>query len=131
MVMTNSEIDVKKTIEQLIKSGTTFNLNQLELLYHKNIEVIMLDDKGNKMLTDKTGFKNIFKQKKDNGDPPLNTWAEFHHISTHENNGHVILTRKVNLTGEEKKLTLSIDLIFEDNRWQVTREVIFSQPITD
>ncbi len=38
------------------------------------------------------------------------------------------MTRKVNLTGEENILILSIDLVHLDGRWQVTREVIFSRP---
>ena len=43
-------------------------------------------------------------------------------------NAHVIISRKNNLSGRDQILLLSIDLIFEDNRWQVIREVIFLRP---
>ncbi len=82
------------------------------------------------MIADKEAFKDLFKSKKEQGAPPLNTWAEFNHIEVIQDKGHVIVTRKVNLTGEERKLVLSIDLVWEANRWQVVREVIFSQPLS-
>lgn len=123
-----SEDGLKKTIQNLIKAGTTFDLEQLELIYHNNLQVIMIDKNGQKMISDKEMFKNLFKTKLKNGDAPLNTWAEFNHVELDVNKGHIIVTRKVNLTGQEQKIILSIDLIWEDNRWQVTREVIFAQP---
>ncbi len=122
-----SEMGLKKTVENLIKAGTTFDVEQLELIYHRELKVIMMDNKGQIMISNKETFKNLFQVKKENGDSPLNDWAEFHHIETNENNGHVIVTRKVNLTGIEQKIILSIDLIWEENRWQVIREVILSK----
>ncbi len=130
MSQNNQFIDESKaTIESLIGAGTTFDINQLELIYHNDLQVIMIDEEGQKMIADKATFKNLFETKKKNGDPPLNTWAEYNHIEATADKAHVIVTRKVNLTGEERKLTLSIDLVKEANRWQVIREVIFSQPL--
>ncbi|MDO6820716.1 hypothetical protein [Zobellia sp. 1_MG-2023] len=122
-----SKIGVKETIENLIKTATSFDVNKLESIYHDNIQVIMIDPLGQKTISDKQTFMNLFKSKRDNGDAPLNTWAEFNHIEHNGNKGHVVLKRKVNLTGMEQKIALSIDLIWEENRWQVTREVIFAQ----
>ncbi|WP_271784235.1 nuclear transport factor 2 family protein [Aquimarina algiphila] len=122
-------IEVKKTIERLIEAGTSFDVEELESIYHDNLQVIMIDDKGQLMNADKANFKNLFQMKRDNEEAPLNTWAEFNHIEADEQTAHVLITRKVKLTEEERKLVLSIDLVREDNRWQVTREVIFSQPI--
>lgn len=130
--MTKKEIKheegLKQTIQNLIEVATTFDIEQLELIYHKNLQVIMIDQNGQKMISDKEAFKNLFETKLKNGDAPLNTWAEFNHIETDGDKGHVIVTRKVNLTGKEQKIVLSIDLVWEDNRWQVTREVIVTQP---
>ncbi|OJJ23127.1 hypothetical protein BKI52_01890 [marine bacterium AO1-C] len=120
---------VQQTIRNLIEAGTSFDVAQLDVIYHKDLQVLMIDEKGEKMMADKDAFKNLFKAKKEQGESPLNTWAEFNHIETNGNKGHVIVTRKVNLTGEERKLVLSIDLVWEANRWQVTREVIFSRPL--
>lgn len=122
--------DIKETIEQLIKAGTTFDVEKLENIYHKELEVIMIDEKGETMFADKEAFKSLFQTKQDNAEAPLNNWAVFHHIKANNRSGHVLISRKVKLTDEERKLVLSIDLIHENNRWQVTREVIFSQPLS-
>ncbi len=123
------EAPIKETIKNLIKAGTTFDIEQLELIYHNNLKVIMIEQNGGKMIANKQAFKELFQTKKENGDTPLNTWVQFNHIETQGNLAHTIVTRKVNLTGEEQQLTLSIDLVWEEGRWQVTREVIFSQPL--
>ncbi|WP_109299134.1 hypothetical protein [Aquimarina sp. AU474] len=119
-----SEIGLKQTIENLIEAGTSFDVEQLDRIYHEDLQVIMIDDQEQKTITDKKSFKELFSSKKENGDPPLNTWRKFNHIEVNNNLGHVIVMRRVNLTGQERKLILSIDLIWSENRWQVTREVI-------
>lgn len=120
---------IKSTIKELIKAGTTFNVEKLEEIYHNELEIIMIDENGHTMLANKSMFKNIFQAKKNNGDSPLNTWAKFNLILGDSQKGLVVISRKVNLTGEERKLTLNIDLVKNNNNWQVIREVIFSQPI--
>lgn len=120
---------IKSTIKELIKAGTTFNVEKLEEIYHNELEIIMIDENGHTMLANKSMFKNIFQAKKNNGDSPLNTWAKFNLILGDSQKGLVVISRKVNLTGEERKLTLNIDLVKKNNNWQVIREVIFSQPI--
>ncbi|WP_262694432.1 hypothetical protein [Kordiimonas aquimaris] len=119
---------VKGAIDALIAAGTSFDVDQLELIYHNDLVVVMLDPNGNVNEANKEAFKGLFQSKRDNGDPPLNTWADFHHISADAVKGHVVLTRKVKLMADEQTITLSIDLVFEDERWQVTREVIFVHP---
>ncbi len=119
---------IKQTIQALIEAGTSYNIEALERIYHDTLEVIMIDEKEHVMIANKTTFKQLFKDKKVNGDAPLNTWANFNHVQGDEHKGHVLVTRKVNLTGTENQLVLSIDLVYEDNRWQVIREVIFSKP---
>ncbi len=123
-----SEIALKKVIEDLIAAGTGFDVDQLEMLYHSNLQVIMISESGEKVISNKESFKSLFQSKRENGDAPLNTWAEFHHIETNGEKGHVIVSRKVNLTEEERKIVLSIDLVKEEDRWQVTREVIVTMP---
>ena len=120
------DIALKQTIENLIKAGTTFDTNELESIYHKDLQVFMTDGNGQLMISDKETFKNLFQSKKENEDPPLNTWAKFVHVKANGNKGHVIVKRKVNLTGQEQTIMLSIDLILEEERWQAIREVIFA-----
>ena len=123
-----SEKTLKEAIQNLIKAGTTFDTEQLELIYHKNLKVFMVDDKGQSSMLDKETVKSMFQSKRENGDAPLNNWVEFSHIEVDGDLGHAIVTRKVNLTGVEQKFVFSIELIWEDNRWQVTREVAVVQP---
>ena len=115
---------LKLTINDLIKAGTSFDINVLDVIYHKDLKIIMLSNKSDKIIADKEAFKNVFKEKLKNGDESLNTWANFIHLAVDDNKGHVIVTRKVNLTGVEKEMVVNIDLIWENNKWQVIREVI-------
>jgi hypothetical protein len=119
---------VMQVIHELIAAGTSFDIDQLERIYHDDLQVLMIDDDGNVNEANKMAFKEMFQSKLDTGDPPLNTWAKFSHIEADALKAHVLVMRKVKLMEDEQNLTLSIDLVHEDNRWQVTREVIFARP---
>ncbi|WP_298419249.1 hypothetical protein [uncultured Kordia sp.] len=123
---TKTTTGLQKTIETLIKAGTSFDLEKLNKLYHNDLQVIMIDTEKQKMLATKTEFIQLFEAKKANNEQDLNTWAAIHHVHVKENTGLVILDRKVNLTGTESLINLNIDFVWEDNRWQVTREVILT-----
>ncbi len=119
---------VKEAIQELIKAGTTFDVDALEQIYHDSLQVITIDLEDNVSIADKAMFKGLFETKKKAGSAPLSTWAKFDHIEANEEKAHVLISRKVNLVNSDQYLVLSIDLVFEDNRWQVTREVIFARP---
>lgn len=119
------EIEIKQLIDDLIQSATTYDVDALERIYHDDMQVIMLDPQGQIMLADKAAFKGLFATKRDNNEPALNTWADFHRIEADENKGHVLISRKIKLMEEEQKTTLSIDLVNNESNWQVIREVIF------
>lgn len=119
---------IRETIEALIQAGTTSNLSGLETIYHDTMKIHMIDTDGNLMQSDKPGFIAMLQEMVDSNDGAANTWAEYNSIEANGDNGHVLITRKVNLGGDNRILVLSIDLLFEDNRWQVTREVIFARP---
>lgn len=119
---------VKQVIRDLIAAGTGFDIDQLERIYHDDLQVLMIDEDGHVNEANKDAFKNIFQSKLDAGDPPLNTWADFNRVDADAHNAHVLIMRKVKLMEDEQNLTLSVDLVHEDGRWQVTREVIFARP---
>ncbi len=123
-----SEKALKQAIENVIKVGTTFDIEQLEYIYHENLQVIMVGQNGLNGILDKQSVKAMFQAKKDNGDSPLNDSVEFNLIQANGDLGHVIVTRKVNLTGVEQRLVFSIDLIKKGDSWLVTREVVVAQP---
>lgn len=119
---------VRKAIDDLIQTATSYDVEVLDRIYHDRLQVVMLDSDHNLNTADKAAFKGLFASKRDAGDPPMNTWAKYHSIDVSEDTAHVLLSRKNDLSGVDMDLTLSIDLIFEDDRWQVTREVIFLRP---
>lgn len=129
MKNTESRVEqVRHTINDLIQVATTYDTDALDRIYHDDMSVLMVDADHNVNTADKQSFTDIFRQKRDAGDPPMNTWAKFHNIDVKGNVAHALLSRKNDLGGQPMDLLLSIDLKHIENRWQVTREVIFLRP---
>lgn len=122
------EEDVRQAIDELIETATSYDVETLARIYHDDLHVIMIDTDHNVNTADKSTFTELFKMKRDAGDPPMNTWAKYHRIEVDGNNAHILLSRKNDLSGTNMDLILSIDMVLEDQRWQVTREVIFLRP---
>ncbi|WP_171207980.1 MULTISPECIES: nuclear transport factor 2 family protein [unclassified Ruegeria] len=118
---------IKAAVDELIAAGTSFDVQALDRIYHDDMRVVMIDMDGNVNEANKAAFKGLFEAKKAEGAAPLNTWAQYNSVTAEDEVGHVMITRKVNLMGQDQILILSIDLVFEDGRWQVTREVIFAR----
>ncbi|MCV0429205.1 MAG: hypothetical protein K5905_27460 [Roseibium sp.] len=120
--------EIRETIDSLITAGTTADLNGLNAIYHDDMKTHMIDTDGNLAQADKPAFIAMLKELIEGSAGIDNTWAEYNAIEAEGEKGHVLITRKVTLGGEARILVLSIDLVFEDARWQVVREVIFSRP---
>ncbi len=60
---------VKSAIEELIRAGTTFDLDALETVYHDDLQVLMVDDQGKTNVMDKAITKALFQSKRDNNEP--------------------------------------------------------------
>lgn len=126
---THSKTDeVKAAIDALIQTATTYDVEALERIYHDDLHVTMVDAQNNVNHADKATFKGLFASKRDAGDPPMNTWAKYHHIDVKDDAATILLSRKNNLNGADMDIFLTIDLKHEDGRWQVTREIIFLRP---
>lgn len=125
---TKRDADVRQAIDDLIQTATTYDVETLDRIYHDELHVVMIDHEHNLNTADKEAFKGLFASKRDAGDPPMNTWAKFHSIDVDGDTAHVLLSRKNDLSGVNMDLTLSIDLVFQSERWQVLREVIFLKP---
>lgn len=116
---------VKSSIDKLILSATNKDFDILESIYHDSMTIYMLDGNNDLHQMNKAQFKDHVTASTNAAEVPQD-WAKYHLVEADETNGHVIISRKVNLTGELQIVTLSIDLIFEEDRWQITREVIFA-----
>lgn len=127
-IQTPVQLQVRKTIEELIQTATSYDVDALDRIYHDELQVLMIDTEHNVNTANKAMFTELFRSKRDAGDPPMNTWSKFHKIDVNGNNAHVLLSRKNDLNGQSMDLILSIDMVFESDRWQVMREVIFLRP---
>lgn len=114
---------VRAAIETLVQSASAKDFAILDRIYHDDMQIFMFGPDGTVHQSDKAQFKaHVIARTNEAGKPDV--WAKFHLVTADEKNGHVVISRRVNLTGEMQIVTLSIDLIFEDDRWQITREVI-------
>ncbi|QFT55897.1 hypothetical protein [Microbulbifer sp. THAF38] len=120
--------EIEAFIDYLVQAGVHYRVDELESVYHRDMQVYMLDESDQLTVADKTAFIDLFKQKRDAGELPLNGWTKIHHVAANNNSALVIFSRRNNLSGQERKLRLGIDLIYEDGRWQVIREIIFLEP---
>lgn len=128
MTSRNKTNEIRATIDALIQAGTTSDLKGLDGIYHRSMRIHMIDTDGNLTQANKPDFIAMLKEMVERGNGPANTWAEYNSIEADGDTGHVLITRKINLGGANRILVLSIDLVLEDARWQVTREVIFARP---
>lgn len=119
-------LEVKAAIDELIQSASNSEFDILDRIYHDDMQIYMFDEELNLNISNKEVFAKHVKESTESAEAP-NMWAKYHLVEADETNGHVLISRKVNLTGKEQIVTLSIDLIFEDGRWQIKREVIFVQ----
>ena len=116
--------EVRAEIDRLIESATSGQFEILDHMYHEDMKIYLFDADDNLHISDKEAFKKHVIESTRSAPSP-NISAKYHVVEADEANGHVLISRKVNLTGKEQLVTLSIDLVFEAGRWQITREVIF------
>ncbi|AWF82327.1 hypothetical protein BTJ40_16655 [Microbulbifer sp. A4B17] len=128
--MDNPDIvrEIEQFIDYLVQAGVYCREDQLESVYHRDMKVFILDPSSRVTVADKTAFIDMFKAKRDAGELPLNDWKKIHHVAVNKHSALVIFSRKNNLSGQEQLLKLAIDIVHEDGRWQVMREVIFLEP---
>lgn len=117
--------EIKAAIERLMNSAKNGEIEFLEEIYHEHMRIYMINGDNEVMEMNKPMFIAHIKKAVEAGEG-VNTWAKFHKIEANENAGHVLISRKVNLTGTEKMITLSIDLVRAEKRWQIIRETIFT-----
>lgn len=120
---------IKAAIEHLIDRATNYDIEALEHIYHDDLHITMINPDKSVKTANKKMFQALFAARKAQGDAQMNTWADWHHIHINKDNAVVVLSRINSVGGEEMKLECSIDLVFEEARWQVIREEIFFRPL--
>jgi len=117
---------VKATLEALISGVGGHALDVLDRIYHADMRTYLLPGGDALMQNDKAGFiAHMQTALADMPDP--DPWAHFHVVEANETQGHILISRKNGVTGRKELLTLSLDFVLEDGRWQIIREVIMSR----
>jgi hypothetical protein len=120
--------EIRRVIERLIEYGSTYNVEELDKLYHPRMKVFAIEESGDVSAFDKARNMDLFRAKRAEGAEPLSRWAKFNYVEAANDAGFVIVTRKMALRDRPEKFVLAIHLVHEDGRWQVTHETVFVQP---
>lgn len=117
---------VKAALDDLIHGVSGHSFDVLNDLYHRDMQTYLLLNDGTLMRNNKSGFMDFVKHNMgalQDDDP----WVKYHLVEAGETQGHIVVSRKNNATGRRQLISLSIDFVFEDDRWQITREVIMTR----
>ena len=117
---------VKRTLDSLINGVSGHAFEVLELIYHRDMKTYLLGDDGGLMQNDKAGFMEHVRKAMGQMEDP-DPWAKYHLIEANETKGHILISRRNNVTNRKQLVTLSIDFVLEDDRWQITREIIMTR----
>ena len=115
--------EVKAEIDRLMDHASDGKMDILETIYHPDMKIFMFSPELKLTEQTKQGFIAQLKKMVEQAKP--SRWAQYHKVEANEKFGHVLISRKFRDDAEKPTLTLSIDLVHEDGRWQITREVIF------
>lgn len=123
-----TEAALRARIDELMQAGVSANMDKLDEIYHDDIVVMDLSIDGQLMTLEKQGFMELLQETFKDKNPEDHLWAKIHSLTVTGDRGHVLISRKIPVGGPKRMIDLSIDFVFEDGRWQVTREVNFSRP---
>jgi len=123
-----TETALRAKVDELMQAGVSADMETLDRIYHDDIVVMDLSIDGRLVTLEKKGFMAMLKQTFEGKTPEDHLWARIHSLTVSGDRGHVLISRKIPVGGPKRMIDLSIDFVFEDGRWQVTREVNFSRP---
>lgn len=122
------EEEVKKTVENLIENGTSYNVEKLKDIYDDSLKIVKIDERGNVEVITKKETLDFFTSKRAAGDKPLSKETLWNYVEANENTGHVIVTRRMQIKDRPEKSVFSLHLERKNGRWVVIRETAFVQP---
>ena len=120
---------LKKAINRLIEPDENFGMDALDAIYHDDMVVVMIDENDNKNVFQKDAFKKLIASKLEGEERTKNTWAKFIHIEVNKDKGHIVVKRRINLTDQKNELTVFLDFLWLEDRWQIIRENILSRSL--
>ncbi len=120
--------EVRQTVQRLIESGSAYDVDALERIYHKELKIIKIDERDNVTLINREENMAFFRSKLESEAEPLSREAGFLHAQADGRTGHVVVVRRMKLTDRFEKSVFSIRLVWEEGRWQVIDETAFVRP---
>ncbi|MBB4305020.1 ketosteroid isomerase-like protein [Rhodobium orientis] len=123
-----TEAALRARIDELMTAGVSADLEKLDRIYHDDLQILSLTIDGDLMTLDKAGCLAMLEQTFKDETPEDHLWAKVHAVTVSGDRGHVLISRKIPIGGPKMMFDLSIDLVFQDGRWQVIREVNFGRP---
>lgn len=119
---------VKHAVEWLIVNASRYNLAVLKRLYHEDLEVVRIDDRGGMTTLDRSEILAEFTSLRDSGAPYPDTSTEFNLLEADGEHAQAIVTRRLRAEGRAEKRIVSLDLVHEKGRWRVRSETVLVQP---
>lgn len=124
----NTEDALHATVQDLMNFGVRANLEELDKIYHEDLVVMDLNIEGRLVSLKKQEVLGMLREVFKDRSPEDNLWYKIHSLTVNGDRGHVLIARKIPLGGPMMHIELSIDFVFDGDRWQVMREVNFSRP---
>lgn len=118
----------KHAVEWLIVNASRYNLPVLRRLYHQDLEVVQIDDRGGVTTLNRDEVLAKFTNLRDSGAPYPDTSTEFNLLEADDEHAQAIVTRRLRVDGRAEKRIVSLDLVREAGRWRIRRETVLVQP---
>jgi hypothetical protein len=117
---------IKETLDGLILGVSGHSFEVLDNLYHRDMQTYLLLNDGTLMRNDKPGFMEFIKHNM-GALQDDNPWVQYHLVEADDTHGHIVVSRKNGATGRYQLISLSIDFVLDDGRWQIRREIIMTR----
>lgn len=127
MELSKNQIEVKEAIEFLVYNASNYNIEKLTKIYHPDLRITTITETGQVIVLNYQENIDLFTKKRDSGDGPLSTYTEFNYIDANDTTAQVVVTRKADINRGSERLFFCIDLIKENGKWLIFKEVAFSQ----
>ncbi|AVR45146.1 hypothetical protein C7S20_07600 [Christiangramia fulva] len=121
------DTEIENLTLDLIKHGTTFDLDYLEMVYDDELVFVQMTRDKKIVRFGKKDNMDFFRNLKYSGSEPLNDYSEFHYADNDGKKGFVILTRKMKKGGEEDEFLFNIYWEKKNGNWKIIRESVLQK----
>ncbi len=119
------DAEIQKLTQELIDKGTKYDLEFLDKIYHDDLKFIRIDRENSIEVLTKKDNMEFFRNLKNSGAKPLNSYVEFHYADNDGESGFIVLTRKMKQIKEEQEFLFTIYWKKIDGAWKIIRETVF------